>query len=1310
VKICRNPLPHPLLLAAVVGVMALGVSCVDDLPLGLPPVVELRIVPDSTDLRIGDELQLQVLPLDEGGGLVLGLPITWASDASGIASVGPDGTILGVGSGTATLTATVGELAATARVRVQPAPFLDLSPSEWTIQRAAGEPDPPPETIAVENSGGFTLEGLSVAGISYSDGADGWLDAGLDGSVAPATLTLTVDAESLTDAGTYIATVAVTAIDAEGSPGEVVVTLVIGPGEPANVETQGENQSGVVGTPVAVPPTLRLTDSFGNPVPGVPVAFAVTAGGGSVTGPEPETDEDGRATVGSWILGPGVGENTLVATPEAAGIQPVTFSAVAASGAPADMAIQAGNEQSATVGLPVAVAPVVRVEDEFGNPVPGVPVTFSVVEGEGSVQGGSQTTDGDGMATVGGWTLGTSTAQANRLAASVGNGEGDGPSVEFVAFPIPDDPDALTVIAGAGQSGIVGEPVPVLPAVRVEDQYENPVPGVTVTFSAPAASGGLDGAVQETDASGSATLGGWTLGTMAGTQAVTASVTFPGVDPVTVSVDVVAGDPSALVTDAGDNQSASVGAPVGIPPRVRANDAFGNPVSGVQVTFTVTAGEGEVTDPVQVTDALGLASVGSWTLGPETGQNNNTLAAATPGLDGSPLVFTASANPADAENLILASGDGQSGTVAQSLPDPHIVRVTDGFGNGVAGVSVGWEVTGGGGSITPSSVTDEDGFASATRTLGTDASVPHTARAVVGGLTGSPVSFTATALADAPASIAASAPTSQSATVDTPVSAPPAVLVADQFGNPVAGHPVSFEVTAGGGSLDPAGGAATTGESGVAALAGWTLGAAAGTGNNSVVATAQGDGIQGNPVGFTASGSPGPPDPDLTAMTVSDDEIGACQAGCSTGAGTAATVTVTVVDGFGNAIGGAEVTIAVDGTDNYLAGEARSVLVGSTNGSGVFAASFHSTRAEGKTVTGTVEGLAGSRNAGVTVVPGPPDSGASAFSVSDPSITACETSCTVGATAATLTVTARDAFDNPIAGAAVTLTVTGGAGGDRFDGVAGASASGAADGDGVFTRVFNATSAQAKTFDAAITNQTTVNLPGGLTVEPAGPTTLALISGTGQTQTTGLLLAVSPTVEARDPWANPVPGVSVLFAIQTGGGALRLVEGASDVGTQTSVTTGSNGRASVDWRVRATAPGAADGTTANGLEASIAGGSIVQAFGASGRFSYVSHVHPLWSNYNCLGCHGSLGGLTLNAPPATVLSALRNQTGVCNPSFVRVHTGGGTTNADTNSLLLRVLDRTTSNPNCTSMMGSEFMPAGPRDTIRAWIRNTAPDN
>ncbi len=85
----------------------------------------------------------------------------------------------------------------------------------------------------------------------------------------------------------------------------------------------------------------------------------------------------------------------------------VTVTLIVAPGPPAAriIAVLAGDNQNSPAGSAVAIAPSVQVTDTFGNAVSGLPVTFSVLSGGGSVTGGNAVTNGAGVATVGSWTL-----------------------------------------------------------------------------------------------------------------------------------------------------------------------------------------------------------------------------------------------------------------------------------------------------------------------------------------------------------------------------------------------------------------------------------------------------------------------------------------------------------------------------------------------------------------------------------------------------------------------------------------------------------------------------------------------------------------------------------------------------------------------------------------------------------------------------------------------------------------------------------------------------------------------------------------
>lgn len=189
----------------------------------------------------------------------------------------------------------------------------------------------------------------------------------------------------------------------------------------------------------------------------------------------------------------------------------------------------------------------------------------------------------------------------------------------------------------------------------------------------------------------------------------------------------------------GDAQTATVTQALALPLRVIVT-LSGVPQVGTTVTWATTSGN---VTPGGLTDASGIATA-DWTLGQTSGAVTATASLA--GATGTPQTFTATADPDVADELSIAGGDGQTGSLNSVLP-PITAKVADQFGNGVAGVDVDWVVATGLGSVAPgTSTTNASGIASATVTLGgTAGDMTVTATAAVPN--GSPQTFTETAAA-----------------------------------------------------------------------------------------------------------------------------------------------------------------------------------------------------------------------------------------------------------------------------------------------------------------------------------------------------------------------------------------------------------------------------------------------------------------------------------------------------------------------------------------------------------------------------------
>jgi hypothetical protein len=207
----------------------------------------------------------------------------------------------------------------------------------------------------------------------------------------------------------------------------------------------GDGQTGVAGQLLPAPLVVGVADAQGNPVRGATVSFTVTQGGGSLGTPAAITGEDGRAST-SFTPGPVAGAPQMVASSVPTASISAVFSATVVAGPPASIAIAAGNNQQASANAPVPTPPTVLVRDANDNPVSGVPVRFEVISGGGTITGASTTTNNNGVAQVGSWTLGSSGANEVRATADVTGISGN--PVTFTALPSSSSFDILVRFVG----------------------------------------------------------------------------------------------------------------------------------------------------------------------------------------------------------------------------------------------------------------------------------------------------------------------------------------------------------------------------------------------------------------------------------------------------------------------------------------------------------------------------------------------------------------------------------------------------------------------------------------------------------------------------------------------------------------------------------------------------------------------------------------------------------------------------------------------------------------------------------------------
>ena len=543
---------------------------------------------------------------------------------------------------------------------------------------------------------------------------------------------------------------------------------------------------------------------------------------------------------------------------------------------------------TAAVGTDLPVPPTVLVRDQHRRPMAGVAVAFTALDG-GSVQQAEATTGADGTASAVRWTLGTRSGVQSLVARA-----GQLPEVLFGATALPGPAARLAPAWGGVADATVGDPVTPPPTVFVLDRYDNPVPGVALEYTVVAGGGSVATPRATSSATGAATPGDWRTGTTPGSNVLSVAVPLlPDLAPATFTASARPGPPASIVADAVVDSVGTVATSASAAPAVVVRDRYGNAAEGQLVYFRPTDGSGTVQETVVYADAAGRATAGTWTLGTRAGMQ--ALNASSGGVW---VTFTVRAAPGPPAGVAPATGDGQRGHVSVALPVALAARVTDAYGNGVAGVDVAAVIGDGGGSLASGGgATDADGIASfGAWTLG-PAFGRNTVVATASGVA-APATFSAIGGGGEPARATVLDGGGQTGPVATALPVDPKVRWLDADGVPVNEYAVEFRA-AGGATVR-----ATTDVDGVAS-APWTLGTVAGLQQlNAVAGTVTAT--------LTATAVPGPPG--RTVQLSGADQIQVV------GTTLAVAPSVRVSDRYGNVRAGDVVTFEVTSGGGSVAG------------------------------------------------------------------------------------------------------------------------------------------------------------------------------------------------------------------------------------------------------------------------------------------------------------------------------------------------------------------------------------------------------
>src|ERR1041385_3088141 len=771
-------------------------------------IARIQIAPRDTVLSFGDLLTLRVSAFDAGGNALPDPAVVWSMTPAltpiSVAGVLTAPLVRGNVMVHAVTTSGIGD---STRLGFVPRPTALTILSGNAQQGAIGSVLGAPLAVVVK-----AADGLGVAGVPVRFRA---ISAG--GSVRDAQVTTDDNGRAETVAtlgsavGAYTYEAAVTGLTAvtftENAVAAVASALTI---------VSGNNQSALAGILLPSPLVVKATDAAGNPVSGTVVDWTILAGGGALGAATTTTGPDGTTQV-LYTLGAVPGAATIRAALHNAPAVTVSFTETVLAGSGLALSIVSGNNQSALVGLPLTNPLVVKATDAFGSPVAGQQVNWTILSGGGVLGSATTTTGSDGTTQVL-YTLGSVAGPATIRAALH---SAPTTAVQFTATALAAAASALSIVSGNNQSALVGLPLPAPLVVKATDAAGRAVSGAQVDWTI-VSGGGLLGSATTTTGSDGTTQVLYTLGSVAGPATIRAALHNAPTALVQFTETALSAGSNTLALVSGDNQSALVGLPLPAPLVVKATDAAGNPVSGVQVDWTILTGGGLLSSATTTTAPDGTAQV-LYTLGSVAGPA--TIRAALHNAPSVTVSFTETALAAVASAISIVSGNNQSALVGLPLADPLVVKATDAAGRAVSGAQIDWTILSGGGVLgSATTTTGSDGTSQVLYTLGSVAG-PATIRAALNNAPSVTASFTETALAAVASALTLVSGNNQSDLVGLQLTNPLVVKATDAAGRAVNGAQIDWTILSGGGVLGSA--TTTTGSDGTTQVL-YTLGSVAG--------------------------------------------------------------------------------------------------------------------------------------------------------------------------------------------------------------------------------------------------------------------------------------------------------------------------------------------------------------------------------------------------------------------------------------------------------------------------------------------------
>lgn len=563
-----------------------------------------------------------------------------------------------------------------------------------------------------------------------------------------------------------------------------------------------DSTSGLAGQRLSEPLRIRITDQAGYPVPNHSATFLVRRGGGSFDNQTQATrlsDANGVVAV-TPTLGGAIGKYNNVF--EAQSYQeagqplsgsPIRFYVTAKKSLAHKMLSVSGNGSSGQAGEFLSQPLVVRIVDQQDQTVAGQDVLFEVVKGSGLLGAGQTSkvtvqSNSLGLAQIS-FRLGRETgAGKHQVHATATDGVDNllnAPIVFTASAPYGQPDSVLSTVATI--TPVVADGIAECEiSIQVVDAANNPVPGEWLVFLISGNGNRITPPEAPTDAQGMARA--ILRSTVAEIKTCRIYLTNKKIYlQKAPQIDFIAGTPFRLATLSGDFQSGIIQSALEKPIVVCVEDFNGNPVPGVNLTFSFPSGLGAVVpDKGVVTDAEGKARV-TWILGPVNGQQQMQAQVA-----GSTITrtITATGTLPDAIRLVRHLGERQFSAPGGVFADSLTVQVVDGSGAPISGVEVTFAVLQGDATLSTTAAVRSDhwGLARVRLTAGYGIGAVKV-RAMAS--SNDYVDFNAAVSTSVPERLSLVYGDSLTDRVGTIVY-PLSVRVSDFFANPVANVPVQF--------------------------------------------------------------------------------------------------------------------------------------------------------------------------------------------------------------------------------------------------------------------------------------------------------------------------------------------------------------------------------------------------------------------------------------------------------------------------------------------------------------------------------------